>query len=399
MNSIQLRLSIMMFLQYAIWGAWAPVLGKYLGDLGLPGHEIGYIFAVLPLATVLVPFITGQLADRYFATERLMAVLHILGGVAMIFMASAGDFPSIMLWMIVFSVFYAPTLALSNSICFANMRDSEREFGLIRVFGTIGWIAAGLMLSAWRSLMEGNIVTGDLLYVSGACALALGAFSFLLPHTPPKKEGANPLAFLEALALFKNRNFAVFMIISFIVGTELEFYYILTSPFLGELGVSDAKMPLVMTIAQVAEMFVMVLMLPMLLPKLGARKLLAFGVIAWPIRYMIFAIGGPLWLVVASLMLHGFCYVFFFVVGFIYVDKVAPPDIKASAQALVAIVVLGLGRFIGSIFAGWVQTYFTVDGVANWTNIFLVPCILTVLCAVGFLLFFKEDKATKPTAA
>jgi len=232
----------------------------------------------------------------------------------------------------------------------------------------------------------------DLLVLAGLAAIALGLFSFALPDTPPKKEASNPFAFLEALKLFKDRNFSVFMVISFIVGTELEFYYILTAPFLGHLGVPNAITPWVMTIAQIAEIVVMAVLLPWLLPRLGARKMLAIGAIAWPVRYAVFALLPIKGLVIAALALHGFCYVFFFVVGFIYVDTIAPKDIRASAQSLMALVVLGLGRYLGSLFAGKIQTYFTVDLYTEWRSVFLVPCFLTVACAIAFLVAFREPK-------
>lgn len=393
MSGMRWRLSVMMFLEYAIWGAWAVVLGSYLLDLKFTGNQTGVIYSLLPLACAFMPIPFGQLADRYFSTERLLFVLLLISGAAMFMMAGTSDYGQIVLWMSVFSIVYAPTLALTNSICFRNMQASEREFGYIRVFGTIGWIAAGLILSAWRSFEP---VKADLLYLAGIFSILLALFSFALPHTPPKREGTNPFAFLEALRLFKNPNFAVFMVISFVVGTELEFYYILTSPFLGHLGVKDASIPAVMTIAQVAEIVVMAGLLPVLLPKLGARKLLAIGVLAWPIRYAIFAVGHPLWLIEAALSLHGICYVFFFVVGFIYVDQIAPVDIKASAQSLIAIVVLGFGRFLGSRFAGLTQDWFTTGSVVDWQRVFLVPCAMTVVCALAFLLFFREDRASKP---
>jgi predicted MFS family arabinose efflux permease len=205
----------------------------------------------------------------------------------------------------------------------------------------------------------------------------------------------NPWAFLEAFKMLKEKNFLIFIAITFVVSTELEFYYILTAPFLmsDAIGLSGTVIPAVMTIAQVAELFVMAWLLSIFLKKYGMRKTLAFGVIAWPLRYIIFAIGAPKWLVIASLALHGFCYVFFFVAAFIYVDKVAPPDIRASAQSLIAIVALGLGRMIGSIFAGQVWEMFKDPaGVTNWTNVFLVPCALTMVCAIAFLLFFREEE-------
>jgi nucleoside transporter len=395
----------MMFLQYAIWGAWAPVLSAYLiNDLGFDGFQVGVIYALLPLATIISPFIGGQLADRYFSSEKVIALLQLSGGALLLVVARVTDYQLMVVLMFVYCLLYAPTLALTNSIAMINLESSEEEFGGIRVWGTLGWIAAGLLLSGWRSLAGDAalpIVAGDTLFLAGVISILMGFQSFTLPHTPASKEGVRPWAFLESLKLFKARNFAIFIGITFVVATELEFFYILTAPFLvsDQIGVSEASVPAVMTIAQVAEIFVMAFLLSHFLKKYGMRKTLAIGVIAWPIRYVIFAIGSPAWLVIASLALHGFCYVFFFVAAFIYVDNFAPPDIRASAQSLIAIVALGLGRFLGSLFAGWIKTEFTVGTETNWTGVFLVPSILTVLCAVAFLLFFREERPAVPSAA
>jgi len=427
----------MMVLQYAVWGAWVVVAGKYLMDekpqgLGFNGAQVGVIFSLLPLATIVSPFIAGQIADRYVNTEKFLAVLHILGGAMMFMMARATDYGPFTGWMLAYSLVYAPTLALSNSVTFANLSSSEREFGGIRVGGTIGWILAGWALAAWR-MSASEPLPGDLFYLGAILSVVLGLFSLALPATPPKREGTNPLAFLEALALFKNRAFAVFMVVSFVVGTELEFYYILTAPFLGShpdfggIGIPNGSISAVMSIAQIAEIAIM-LSLPFILPRWGVRKTLVVGIIAWPIRYAIFALLPVKWLVLASLTLHGFCYVFFFVVGFIYVDQVASKDIRASAQALVALVVLGLGRWVGSNFAGQIQNHFTqkldqpvwldkagalvttqpaqdvlsqfteITTRTDWRMVFLVPCVLTVICAVLFPLLFRQT-ATSAEAA
>jgi len=325
----------------------------------------------------------------------------------MIAMARQADYKTFAILMFVYSMFYAPTLALSNSVTFAHLTSAEREFGGIRVGGTIGWILAGWALAAWRNIAA-TPVPGDLFYLAGGLSIVLGLFSLALPATPPKKEGTNPLAFLEALKLLRNPAFLVFMIISFVVGTELEFYYLLTASFLGTpaqfggIGIPGKSISAVMSIAQIAEIAVM-LALPLILPKLGVRKTLVIGIIAWPIRYAIFSLLPIPWLVLASLTLHGFCYVFFFVVGFIYVDQVAPKDIRASAQSLVALVVLGLGHYVGSNFAGWIQKTYTtklvppqtidgqlIENVTNWQMVFLIPCALTVLCAIVFPILFRE---------
>ena len=401
----KIQLGAMMFLQYAIWGAWAPVLSSYLlNDLGFSGAQVGWIYALLPLATIVSPLIGGQVADRYFSTERVIGFLAITGGILLMVVARMTDFRAMLVLMLVYCLLYAPTLALTNSIAMINLEDSEKEFGRIRVWGTLGWIAAGWMLTGWRWLGESDAalaMSGDMLLLAGGLSIIMGLQSFGLPHTPPQKEGVSPWAFLESMKMLRVKDFAVFVGITFVVATELEFYYILTAPFLESeaIGISSRNIPAVMTIAQFAEIFVMAFLLSWSLQKYGMRKTLAIGVIAWPIRYIIFAIGSPAWLVVASLTLHGFCYVFFFVAAFIYVDKVAPPDIRASAQSLIAIIALGMGRFLGSLFAGGIRDLFTTDAGTNWTNVFLVPCALTLLCAVAFLLFFREESEPAPVEA
>ncbi len=402
MRSARVQLGLMMFLQYAIWGAWAPVLSSYmLNDLGFSGSEVGWIYALLPLATIVAPLIGGQVADRWFASEKVIAFLQLGGGVLLLVAARISDFGTLAAVMLMYCLLYAPTLALTNSVAMINMEDSEKEFGAIRVWGTLGWIAAGWMLTGWRWFGESGTLPamqGDMLFLAGLLSLVMGLQAFLLPHTPPQKEGVSPWAFLESFKMLKVKDFAVFVGITFVVATELEFYYILTAPFLESeaIGVSSRNIPAVMTIAQFAEIFVMAFLLSWSLKRYGMRRTLAIGVVAWPIRYIIFAIGSPAWLVIASLALHGFCYVFFFVAAFIYVDKIAPPDIRASAQSLIAIIALGFGRFLGSLFAGWVRDLFTTEAGTNWTYVFLVPCALTICCAVAFLIFFRDE--SKPIA-
>lgn len=397
--STKARLGAMMFLEYAIWGSWAPVLSAYLqNNLGFTGSQLGIIFSLLPLATIISPFLGGQLADRYFASEKVIGVLQILGGILLIITARVTSFQQMMWLMLLYCLVYAPTLALTNSIAFVNLKNSEEEFGAIRVWGTIGWIAAGWILAGWRWLAkspEGIALKGDTLLLAGIFSLIMGLYSFSLPHTPPKKDAAKPWAFLEAIKMLKDKNFLVFAIISFVVATELQFYYVLTSPFLTQqIGVNQKSVSLVMTIAQIAEIFVMAFMLSWALKKFGMRNTLTLGILAWPIRYIIFVIGKPSWLVIASLALHGFCYVFFFTAAYIYVDNIAPKDIRHSAQSLIATIILGFGNFVGSLFCGWIQDVFTKDGVVNWRGTFLVPTVLTLLCLVVFLAFFRESQGT-----
>ena len=396
--SVKLRLSVMMFLQYAIWGSWAPVLSVYLqNDLGFSGTQTGLIYSLLPLATIISPFLGGQIADRYFPTEKLIALLQLAGGGFLLLVAATTDYTTMIWLMLIYSILYAPTLALTNSIAMINMANSEKEFGSIRVWGTIGWITAGLSLAFWRSLAEAQQVAtiqGDTLVLAGIFSIVMGLLAFGLPHTPPRKEGSNPWAFLEALKMLKSKNMIIFFVIAFIVATELQFYYVLTAPFLtsDQIGVANARVSGVMVIAQLAEIIVMAFLLPRFLPKYGIRKVMLMGIVAWPLRYAIFAIGGPTWLVLASLALHGFCYVFFFTAAFIYMDQIAPKDIRHSAQSLITLILLGFGNYLGALFSGLVQSIFTsADQGTNWTGVFLVPFFLTMLCAVGFVIFFKEE--------
>jgi nucleoside transporter len=404
------RLGAMMFLQYAIWGSWAPALSAYLqNNLGFNGWELGIVFSLLPLATIISPFVGGQFADRYFPTQKVIAILQLLGGVILILIANITTFAAMMWVMLLYCLIYAPTLALTNSIAFINLKNSEKEFGAIRVWGTIGWIAAGWALAGWRMLAkspQGIAMKGDTLILAGVFSLVMGVFSFGLPHTPPQKEGAKPWAFLEALKMFKDRRFAIFAAISFVVATELQFYYVLTSPFLTStaIGVSQKYVSAVMTIGQIAEIFVMAFMLSWALRKFGMGKTMTLGILAWPIRYIVFVIGTPPWLVIASLALHGFCYVFFFTAAYIYVDSIAPKDIRHSAQGLIATIILGFGNFVGSLFCGWIQKIFTVESLdaagnaiktINWRGTFLIPTALTLLCLIIFMSFFRDKKSAQ----
>ena len=403
--SVRFRLGFMMFLQYAIWGAWAPVLSEYLKNtLGFSGAQFSLIYSLLPLATIIAPFVGGQIADRYFPSQKVVAGLQLAGGIFLMLIATVTSYGTMVWMMFIYCLLYAPTLALTNSIAFINLQNSEKEFGKIRVWGTIGWIAAGYILTLWRigaKSAVGLSFKGDMILLAGIFSLIMGIQAFSLPRTPPRKEGVKPWAFLEALKMMKDRNFLIFIIISFIVATELMFYYILTAPFLtsDKIGVSSTILPWVMTIAQVAEIFVLAFLLPYLITRIGIRKILVLGILAWPLRYIIFAIGKPSWLVIASLALHGFCFVFFFAAAFIYVDTIAPRDIRHSAQSLITLVTYGVGNYIGSLFAGWIHDLFTQNEVTNWTNVFLVPCFLTVICAFVFLVFFKERTSHREVQA
>ncbi len=420
-TSLRVRLSVMMFLQYMVWGLWFIKLGSYLPHIEITGYAMGNIFMAFFLAFLVSPFIGGQLADRYMPSQVVMGIAHIIGGGLLVYLADIQDYNTLWWIMFVYALFYAPTLALSNSISFHNLENPDKSFGPIRVWGTIGWVMAGLLLTFWWSQIDpftmnwseilelpesqqaaqkASYVTTEswLFTLAGVVSIGLGIYCFFLPHTPPKKEAENPFAFLKAISLCKNFNFAFFIILSFIVATELQFFYILTPPYLESnlINISPENTSAYMSIfAQGAEGVTLLLVLPFALSKLGLRKTIAIGIIAWPIRYAIFSLAYPVWLVILSLALHGICYVFFFIAGQMFVDRVAPKDIRGSAQGLIFMVTFG-GLAAGSMFVGWVTQIFTiqVDGqsVVQYQWLFLLPCVLTVLCAIAFMIFFKEPE-------
>ncbi|MFN7018849.1 MAG: MFS transporter [Fimbriimonadales bacterium] len=400
-------LAVMMFLQYAIWGTWSVALAGYLEkELGFTGLGLALIYNALPLMSLIVPFTAGQVADRFMPAQWALALFHLLGGVLLIALAFQRELIPMTALMLGYAFFYAPTLALSNSVAFRNLKDPEVEFGPIRVWGTIGWVAANWIVSFVRTFF-GSLQWGfiDVFALAGAISIFAALACLALPHTPPVKEATDPLAFTKAFRLLRDPNYRVFFVIALIVATELPLYYVLTFPFLQSagsvVGITSSNLPLWMTIAQIAEIFTIAFMLPAVLPLWGVRKTMLLGIFAWPARYAVFALvwafyqtaPWTVWLAVAALALHGFCYVFFFVVAFIYTDSVAPRDVRSSAQALINVAVLGFGMLVGGFFAGWLKDFFTVGGVTNYTFVFLVPTIITILAGIAFAVLFREKPA------
>lgn len=400
-----------MFFEYAVWGAYAATLGKFILDPaphGLGQKElVGAVFSLLPAALLIVPPLFAQLADRVLNTEWILGILHLMGAAAMFFVSRQTEPVPFFLGLAFFGICYSSTVPLTNSLIFAHVVARNGKFAHYRVGGTVGWAFSGLALTVWRILSHDHPVYGDLFMLAGGFGVCAGILSFALPPTPPSKNPRNPFAFLEAFSMFKDRAFSIFLFISFVVATQLEFYYAHTASFLGApvrfggLAIPDDKIPLILSIGQVTE-FIVMLSLPFLLKKLGFKWMLAIGVLAWPLRYAVFAFFPIPAAVLPALALHGICFGAFFVAGTIYVDRVAPTDIKASAQALYTMFVMGLGRLIGSFLAGYVQSLNTyslknpemvgreyITTATHWSNVFLVPCVLTVLCAAAFLVFFR----------
>ncbi|MCA9737770.1 MAG: nucleoside permease [Gemmatimonadota bacterium] len=404
--SVRLRLQVMMFLQYFVWGSWAVTLSTYLGQtLSFEGTEIGLVYGSTAIAAMVSPFFVGMVADRFFATERILAALHLGGGALMLLAAAQTDFARFYPAMIAYSLLYMPTLALTNSISFHNVADPAKDFPTIRVLGTLGWIAAGLLIG-WLAV-EPTVIP---LRLAAGASFVLGLYCLTLPHTPPQPaEGpvrARDVLGLDALALMKDRSFATFVVASFLLVIPLQFYYGFTNLFLNELGMTAAAAK--MTLGQMSEIAFLVA-LPWFLTRWGVKRILVVGMAAWSLRYLFFAsgdLGSGAWMLYAGILLHGVCYDFFFVTGQIYVDQRAGPHIRAAAQGFIAFVTLGVGWFIGSWVAGVVVDAFPAAGVAgtpghHWDLIWRIPAAGAALVLVLFLLFFRSrsalDGATQPS--
>jgi nucleoside transporter len=392
------RLSVMMFLQYAIWGVWAPILNVYLAGLkdfqladGTPNNgRIGLIYMTLPIASIIGPFIAGQIADRYFAAQRFLAVSQLLGGVILLFVTQLTGFAEIFIGMLLYNLVYAPTIAISNSITFHHW-PNER-FTRIRVWGSISWIVIGWVFGIlWLEKIGPRFGTPAMvhcIYFAAGLSFIYGLMAFFLPHTPPsKQQGGNPLAFLEAVRMMRVPAFAVMAIVSFFVAMELQLYFALGGTFLNSLGVPESRVGPALTAGQICEMVMMVI-LPFVLRKIGFRLTMALGIAAWALRDFAFSIGQPAPLVLGAISLHGVGYAFFFTVIFMFTDAIAPKDIKSSAQSFLASVTIGCGMLIGSLLAGPIST--ACDN--QWSKIFLVPAILCAVCCVVFLIGFRDRR-------
>lgn len=407
-------LAVMMFFEYAIWGSWMPILSATLGNRKIEPQNIGYVYSALWLACIISPFLGGQLVDRFLPSQRFLAIAHLLAAGVAFVVAQQTTASGLIGWMFVWSLLFAPTLGITNSIAFFHIdravpdeATKERVFSWVRTAGTIGWIVAAFLLLAYMSTrgMDPKAMTGPIpeMQLAGILGIVMALFSLALPNTPPAQdERADPLAFRKALGMFKTvPGFGVFMLISFVAATEFQFFYLLSAPYLEHLKIPHVYVPIVKSISQVAEIAALAILLPLWLPKKGMKWCLLVGSIAWPIRYLIFAIGQPIWLVIASLGLHGFGYAFVLVVQQLYVDRVAPKDIRGSAQSLLTLITLGLGNLLGTLFCSRIQQHFTVDGVTNWAPVFILPAILTLICAVAYQFTFREPKedahvATEP---
>ncbi len=394
-SSLRIQLSIMMFLQFFVWGAWFVTMATYLSELGFTGAEIGRAYSTTAIAAMISPFFVGMIADRFFATERVLGVFHLLGGISL-FWASTITSPGPFFWVLILhTIFYMPTLALVNALCFHQMKDPGKEFPPIRVLGTIGWIAAGWMIVMLSTLSGASIeATSTPLKLAAGFAVVLGIYCFFLPHTPPRAAGkkvtVRDVLGLDALGLLRERSFAVFVVSSLLICIPLAFYYNWTNPFLNDVGMENPAGK--MTLGQISEI-VFLLVMPFLFVRLGIKRMLMIGMLAWVLRYVLFAYGNNealVFMLYAGIILHGICYDFFFVAGQIYVDKKAPVEIRGAAQGFIAFITLGLGMFIGFNVSGWIVDTNTIDGVYDWRAIWILPALMALVVLIGFALLFRE---------
>jgi nucleoside transporter len=395
-TKVRTELSIMMFLQFFIWGAWAVTMGTYLLKIGFTGVQVGNAYSTTAWAAIISPFFIGMVADRFFPAQVVLGVLHLIGGVLMYWASTITD-PNLFFWVLLgYALCYMPTLALVNAVSFNQMKDPSKEFPSVRVLGTIGWIAISALWSIFK--VEGSVFP---LQVAAGTSIILGVYSFFLPHTPPssagKKLSISGILGLDALKLMKDPSFLVFTLGSLLICIPLAFYYSFCNPFLNEKGM---PMPaLSQSFGQVSEVLFMLIM-PLFFRKLGIKKMLLLGMTAWAIRYVCFAFGAVSFPMISlfymGIILHGVCYDFFFVTGQLYVDKVAPAEIRANAQGFIALITYGVGMVIGNKVAGPIVDKFstTTNGVTThaWTQIWIAPAIMSLVVLLMFAFLFKAPK-------
>jgi nucleoside transporter len=401
--STRWALSLMMFLQYVIWGSWLPLLALYLSEhLKFTGTEMGWIFATQAIASVTAVLVSGQIADRYLSAERFLAISHMVGGAAMLTLAWQTSFWPFFVTMLVYSLAYVPTLSLTNSICFHHLKDAANEFGKVRLWGTIGWVAASWPFVFILEGKEGpalRAALSSIFVVAGVASLALAGVALMLPAIAPAKAAGERYAPLEAIKLLANPTVAVLFVVTFLDALVHQCYFQWTSPFLSAIGVPGNMIMPAMSIGQIAEIATMA-GLGFFLVRLGWRWTMIVGILGHVARFFVYSLGEPTWLVVGSNLVHGLCYAFFFASVYIFVDEYFPKNARASAQGLFNFLILGLGPFVGSLLWGWLgDVYRTAGGGVDYSKLFVVPAGLGLVAAVLLFLGFRPRGSPAPAAA
>jgi nucleoside transporter len=391
------QLSLMMFLNFFIWGIWFVTLGTFLAtNLGAKDVEIGAAFGTQSLGAIIAPFLIGLIADRYFSAQKILGILHLSGAAIMYYLSTSTEFEKFYPALLAYMIIYMPTLALVNAIAFRQMQNPEKEFSFIRLWGTVGWIVAGLIIG-WLSLEQNRALDQTFVLAAGVSAL-LGIVSFTLPDTPPPKKGSKTslreIVGLDAIGLLKKKNFLVFFIASMLICIPLAFYYQHTNPFLNEAGVQRAAAK--MSLGQMSEVLFLFLM-PFFFARLGVKKMLLIGMLAWVLRYLCFGFGDAgdnMWLLYTGIILHGICYDFFFVTGQIYTDQAAGPRIRSAAQGMITLATYGVGMLIGFWIAGLVAAKYKTTAGHDWQTIWMIPAAIAGVILLLFLLLFRDKQKT-----
>jgi len=387
----------MMFLQFFIWGAWYVTMGTYLDKvLHATGVQVGAAYSAMAIATIFSPIFVGMIVDRFFSAQKLLGVLHIVGALLLYYITTV-DNPSFFYWVVLlYSLMYAPTLALANSVAFRQMNDPAKEFPSVRFLGTIGWIAVGWMIDKVFKLQTEQLA--QTFIIAAVASGLLGIFSFTLPDTPPKAKGTETtfakVLGADAFVLFKDRSFTVFLIASILICIPLSFYYSFTNLYLTEAGMKNVTSS--MTLGQFSEAL-FILLIPFFFRRLGVKWMIAIGMVAWAVRFLFFGYGDAaenLWMLFAGIILHGVCFDFFFVTGQIYTDSKANIKIQNSAQGLITMATYGVGMWIGTLLSGYVKDHYTVDKIVTWKSVWLVPAGISVAVLLFFLVLFNEKRRT-----
>jgi len=388
-----------MFLEFFVWGAWFVTMGTYLTKtLHATDIESSSAYATQSLGAILAPFIIGLIADKYFSAQKILGILHLLGAALMYYESKVANFAAFYPAMLSYMIIYMPTLALVNSVSFKQMTNPSKEFPWVRVFGTAGWIVAGTVIGILGWEQNGTLILT--FRMASIASLILGLLSFTLPDTPPAKKGQKTsfgdLIGLDSIGLLKNKSYLVFFLASVAICIPLAFYYDKTNQFLNEINMQKAAF--IQTFGQYSELAFMVAM-PFFFVRLGVKKMLAMGMLAWAIRYICFAygnVGANNWMLIAGILIHGVCYDFFFVTGQIYTDRLAGDRFKSAAQGFITLATYGVGMLIGFAIAGSVVGHWQTSSTShNWQSIWLVPCGIAMVVLILFMLLFTDRNKTE----
>ncbi|WP_395078029.1 nucleoside permease [Flavobacterium sp.] len=396
----RIQLSVMMFFNFFIWGIWFVTMGIFLtkGAIAATGAQTGMAYGTQCLGAIIAPFIVGMIADKFFAAQKILGILHLIGACLLYVISNSTNFDSFYSLLLIYMILFMPTLALVNSISLNQIQDAEKEFSKIRVWGTIGWIASGLIIGwmAWEASPKTLNIT---FLVASIVSVGFGIYCFFLPNTPPPKAGKS-VSFsetigLDALKVLADKNYLIFFIASILICIPLAFYYGQANQFLNEIGVQSAAAK--MTLGQMSETLFLFLM-PIFFVRFGIKQMLLIGMLAWVLRYLLFAYGNVddnLWMLYAGIILHGICYDFFFVTGQIYTDQKAGKEVRSSAQGLITLATYGLGMYIGFYIAGMIVDQNVINTGHNWNKIWIFPCLFAAGISLLFFVFFKEKAKVK----